>query len=185
MDIFAIVGIPFAVFLVVFALVGNAIGGSAAAPDDAAAPAAPASGRVRARRCVLLLAAAAVAACGAAAAATGAAFSRLTEASYAIEPAALLFTLEAAVAVGLAGVAALSGWSARRAWVLRTVGVYWLGVAGPALILADSGSGWISLTASGTAALPLGLSPFPVEVVAAVVPAILFWVASFGSSGTS
>jgi hypothetical protein len=164
-DVFAFVGIPFVVLLAAFTLVGNAIGDNAAGPDPVPSvpPARGLSGG------------------GAAAAAAGGAFSHLTDESYAIEPAALLFALEAGVGLALAVVVALPNWSARRAWVLRAIGLYWLCVAGPALILADYGNGWISLTDQGSASLPLGLAPFPLEIIAAIVPAVLIWIASLDS----
>jgi hypothetical protein len=182
-EVLALVGIPFAVVLVAFVLVGNAIGGSAAGPD--AQPWAPVARGTRVRRIVLVVAAAGLAALGAGAAAAGGAFSQLMDQGYAIEPSALVFALEAGAGLALTGVVALGGWSPRRAWILRAIGLYWLCVAGPALILADTGAGWISLVDRGRGSLPLGLAPFPFEVVAALMPAVLIWIASLGSRETS
>jgi hypothetical protein len=178
-DVFAFVGIPFVVLLAAFTLVGNAIGDNAAGPDPV--PSVPPARGARVRRAALVVVAAGLSGGGAAAAAAGGAFSHLTDESYAIEPAALLFALEAGVGLALAVVVALPNWSARRAWVLRAIGLYWLCVAGPALILADYGNGWISLTDQGSASLPLGLAPFPLEIIAAIVPAVLIWIASLDS----
>jgi hypothetical protein len=81
--------------------------------------------------------------------------------------------------VDLALVAAviLPGWSARRAWTLRTIGVYWLCLAGPALLLADAGSGWLSFD-SANGMTQLGIPDFILEGAAAIVPAMLLWTAS-------
>jgi hypothetical protein len=114
---------------------------------------------------------------GAAAAATAGAFAHLTDVAFAIEPAALLFVLEAAVDLALAILVILPGWSARRAWILRTTGVYWLCVALPALILADAGPGWLS-TDPATAMMLLGLPAFAWEGIAVLLPAMSIWRAS-------
>lgn len=175
MDVFLLVGIPFGIFLIAFVSAGNAIGGTAANPN----PALPLRSTMRLRvvPTALVLVAANLVAFGAAAAATAGAFARLTDAGYAIEPAALLFVLEAAVDLGLVVLVILPGWSARRAWVLRAVGVYWLCAALPILILADGGPGWLSMNPSN-GMLMLGLPVFSWETVAALMPALLIWRAS-------
>jgi hypothetical protein len=171
------------VLLAAFTLVGNAVGGSAAGRDPV--PSVPPTRGARVRRATLVVAAAGLSAGGAAAAAAGGAFSHLTDEGYAIEPTALLFALEAGVGLALAAVVALPGWSSRRAWILRAIGLYWLCVAGPSLILADYGTGWISLTDQASRSLPLGLAPFPLEIMASVVPAVLIWIASVDGRETS
>ena len=181
MDVFALIGVPFGVFLVAFVGAGYSIGGSAAGSDPGLAE--RPGVHVRVRRTALVLVATALALFGAAAAATAGAFSRLTDQGYAVEPAALVFALEAIVDLALATVVALPGWSARRGWVLRTVGVYWLCLAGPTLIVADAGPGWLSAT-PGDGTLLLGLAPFYPEAAAVLVPALLIWLASRASAWT-
>ena len=175
MDIFLLVGFPFAVFLIAFAWAGYAIGERAAGPD----PEVPARGtlRHRLRPMSLVLIATVLAAAGACAAAVGGAFARTTDVAYPIEPAALLFVLEALVDLALAVLVAIPGWSARRAWVMRAVGVYWLCAAVPIMILADPGSGWLS-TNPATGMLFLGLPSFSWEVIAVSIPALLIMRAS-------
>jgi hypothetical protein len=176
-EVFAFVGIPFLVLLLAFALVGNAIGGNAAGPGTDQEPSAPVTAGMRLRPAAVILAASGLAAAGAWAAAAGGAFASLTDQGYAIEPAALVFAIEAIAGIALAGLVALAGLSARRAWILRTVGLCWLCAAAPVLILSDTGAGWVSLV-DQRGLLPLGLSPFPIELVAAVAPAVLVWIAS-------
>ena len=176
MDIF-LLAIPFAVLLVPFVWAGYGIGGHAADANEAPAPAP--SRRRRLARSVLVVAAAKVAALGAAAAASAGAFARTTDAGYNIEPTALIFTLEAVVTVALVAIVALPGWSGRRAWVLRTVGVYWLCLALPAMILADAGADWLSID-PGRGISFLAVPAFVWEAAAAAAPALLLWFA--GSS---
>jgi hypothetical protein len=133
--------------------------------------------RLRVVPAALVLVAANLAAFGAATAATAGAFARLTDAGFPVEPAALLFTLEAAIDLGLVILVILPGWSTRRAWILRTVGAYWLCAALPTMILADGGSGWLSMNPSN-GMLMLGLPVFTWETVAALLPALLIWRAS-------
>jgi hypothetical protein len=174
-DVFLLIGIPFGVFLIAFAWAGYAIGGTAPSPD----PALPVRATLRSRigPTGLTLLAGALTAFGAAAAATAGAFARLTDVGYAVEPAALLFVFEAAVDLTLAILVILPGWSARRAWVLRTVGIYWLWLAGPTMIVADGGPGWLSANPANGMAL-LGLPAFGWEAVAVLIPALLIWLAS-------
>jgi hypothetical protein len=174
-DVFLLIGIPFGIFLTAFVWAGYAIGGTAAGPD----PALPLRSTMRLRvvPAALVLVAANLAAFGAAAAATAGAFARLTDAGFPVEPAALLFTLEAAIDLGLVILVILPGWSTRRAWILRTVGAYWLCAALPTMILADGGSGWLSMNPSN-GMLMLGLPVFTWETVAALLPALLIWRAS-------
>ena len=182
MDVFALVGVPFAVFLAAFTFAGYSIGGSAAGPErDRPSRSTP---QARIRRAALLVIAAALAVLGSAAAAAAGAFARLTDQGYPIEPAALLFALEAAVDLALLLVVALPSWSARRAWAIRAIGLYWLCAAAPILILADAGSG--SPPPAGTAndALLLGMAPILWEVAAVLAPAVLLWVASIGTAET-
>lgn len=181
MDVFALIGIPFGVFLIAFVCAGYAIGGSAASPD--AEQAVPSTPRSRIRRTALLLVATVLAVFGAIAAADVGAFSRLTDAGYAVEPAALLFGLEAIVDLALVIVVALPGWSARRTWILRTVGLYWLCVACPILIVSDAGTGWLSVEpANGF--FVLGLPAFAWEAVACFAPVALLWFASRANAET-
>lgn len=173
MNVFLMVGLPFAIFLIPAAWAAYGIGGSAA--DRLLKPAAP-TGRVRIRRVVLVLAAALIAALGAAAAASADAFGRTTDAGYAIDPVALLFALEAVVDIALIAAVILPGWSNRRAWTLRMVGIYWLCLAAPTWILADAGPGWLSTGPDGI--FFLGLPAFIWETVAALAPLALLWLAA-------
>jgi hypothetical protein len=175
MDVFLFVGLPIGVFLVAFVWAGYAIGANAA--SQFAEPPAPPTPRQRTRRTVTTLIAAAIAALGAMAAASAGAFSRVTDEAYVIEPAALILIIEATVDLALAAVVALPGWSPGRAWVLRTVGLYWLCLAGPVLILSDAGPGWMSADPAAGLFF-LGLPAFCWEIVAVVVPALLIWLAS-------
>ncbi len=175
MDVFLFVGVPFGILLVPFVWAGYAIGGTAGGPDPAQS--ARATLRLRIGPAALVLLAGALSMLGAAAAATAGAFAHLTDVAFAIEPAALLFVLEAAVDLALAILVILPGWSARRAWILRTTGVYWLCVALPALILADAGPGWLS-TDPATAMMLLGLPAFAWEGIAVLLPAMSIWRAS-------
>ncbi|HEX7491921.1 MAG TPA: hypothetical protein VF337_09500 [Candidatus Limnocylindrales bacterium] len=175
MDVFLMVGLPFLAFLIPVAWAAYGIGGSGS--DPLAMQAEP-TGRVRIRRAALVLVAGLVTGLGAASAASAHAFGRTTDAGLAVEPAALLFTLEAVVDLVLIAVVALPGWSNRRAWALRMAGVYWLCLAAPAWILADAGPGWISTGSDGIYAL--GLPAFIWETVAALVPPLLLWLAARG-----
>jgi hypothetical protein len=180
MDEFAIIGLPFAVFLVAAVLTGRSIGRAAGLGEAAGTP--RATMRRRLAAAALVAVAAGLTALGAAAATAAGAFARLTDAGYAIEPAALLLVLEAAIDLVLAAVVAVPGWTPRRAWVMRTIGVYWLCLAIPTLVLADGGSGWISLN-PGDGMTLLGVPSFGWEAVAVVVPALLLWRASLARVG--
>jgi hypothetical protein len=182
MDVFPLIGVPFGVFLIAFLWAGYAIGDRATGaaqgiPERSAL-------RQRIRPTVLVLIAAILALLGAVAATVAGAFARLTDAGLAIEPAALLLILEALVDLALATAVALPGWSARRAWVMRTVGVYWLCAAGPTMILADAGSGWLS-TNPANGMLLLGLPAFSWEAIAVLMPALLIWRASQATTGST
>jgi hypothetical protein len=169
-DVFAIVGLPFVVLLAAFAFAGYSVGGVVVAPDEA--PAIPTRRRLLVRTALLLLAAVA-AAVGAVVVASNSPFANLTAVSYAIEPAALIFAMQAAVDVVLIALVVLPGWSMRRAWIMRTIGVYWLCSALPALILADPGS------SGGSMAVPALI----VEIAAFVAGAILLWLATLSPTG--
>ena len=175
MDVFPLIGIPFGVFLVAAVYAGYAIGGHATSPD-AALPA-QATLRRRAIPTAMVLVAALLALLGAAAATTAGAFARLTNAGYAIEPAALLFMLEAAVDLAFVALVLLPGWSTRRAWILRTVSVYWLCAAAPTMILADGGAGWLSTNPAYGMTL-LAVPSFTWEAIGVLMPALLIWRAS-------
>jgi hypothetical protein len=175
MDVFLLIGIPFAVFLVAAVWIGYAIGGHAASTDVAPLP--RTTLRTRATPTAMVLVAALMAVMGAAAAATAGAFARLTNAGYAIEPAALLFLLEATVDLALAALVLLPGWSIRRAWILRAVSAYWLCAAAPTLILADGGAGWLSTNPAYGMTL-LAVPSFSWEAIAVLMPALLIWRAS-------
>jgi len=125
----------------------------------------------------LLLFAAALTVLGAAAATAAGAFARLTDAGFAVEPAALMFMLETFVDLVLAAIVILPGWSAGRGWVMRAIGAYWLCLAVPIMILADGGPGWISAS-PGFGMTLLGLPSFGWESVAVVLPTLLIWRAS-------
>ena len=181
MDVFLLIGLPFAVFLAAAVSAGYAMGGHAAGPD--AAPPARATLRLRIVPTVLVLAAAGLTVLGAAAAASAGAFERLTNAGYAIEPAALLLALETAIDLALAAVVVRPPWSIRRAWVLRTVAVYWLCAAAPTMILADGGPGWLS-TNPGYGMTMLGVPSFSWEAIAVLIPALLILRASRGGAPT-
>ena len=182
MDVFLFIGIPFAIFLIAAVYVGYAAGGHVVSPD--AAPPAKATLRVRAFPTVLVLVATLLAVIGAAAAAAAGAFARLTDAAYAVEPAALLFLLEAAVDLALAVLVGFPGWSARRTWILRAVSVYWLCAAGPTMILADGGTGWLS-TNPAYGMTFLAVPSFSWEAIAVLMPALLIWRASQVRSRTA
>jgi hypothetical protein len=156
------------------------IGGIGGIGDPLQSEAGP-SGRSRLKRAALVLAAALLAALGAAAAASADAFGRTTNAGYAIEPAALLFALEAVVDIVLVAVVVLPGWSSRRAWAVRMAGVYWLCLAAPTWILVDAGPGWLSTGADGI--YFLGLPAFIWEAAAALLPLILLWTAAGRGQG--
>jgi hypothetical protein len=175
MDVFLLIGIPFAVFLVADVWIGYAIGGHAAGPDTAPLP--RTTPKTRATPAAMVLTGAVLTLFGAAAAATAGAFARLTNAGYAIEPAALLFLLEAAVDLALAALVLLPGWSIRRAWILRAMSVYWLCAAAPTMILADGGAGWLS-TNPGYGMTLLAVPSFSWEAIAVLMPALLIWRAS-------
>jgi hypothetical protein len=182
MDVFLLIGIPFGVFLVAAVWIGYSIGGHAASPD--AAPPARATLRLRIFPAALVLAAAGLTVLGAAASASAGAFERLTNAGYAIEPATLALTLETIVDFALAAVVVLPAWSIRRAWVLRTVAVYWLCAAAPTMILADGGAGWLSTNPSYGMTM-LGVPSFSWEAVAVLMPALLILRASRGGAPTA
>jgi hypothetical protein len=174
-DEFILIGAPFAVFLIAAVWAGHSIGRAQAGFQAAADSRAALRGRVVPATLTLL--AAALAVVGAAAAAAAGAFARLTDAGFAIEPTALILILEAGVDLALAAVAVAPGWSPGRAWTMRTIGVYWLCLAIPTMILADGGAGWISTTPDPGMTL-LGLPSFGWEAVAVVLPALLLWRAS-------
>ena len=175
MDVFLFVGIPFVIFLAAALWIGHAVGEHSVSPD------APASTvvtlRVRAVPTILVLVAALLAFMGAAAAATAGAFARMTDAAYVIEPAALLFLLEAVADLALAALVGLPGWSMRRAWLLRAVSVYWLCAAAPTMILADGVSGWLSTNPSYGMTF-LAVPSFSWEAIAVLMPALLILRAS-------
>jgi hypothetical protein len=170
MEVFLIVGIPFAVFLIGFTWAGYGIGGTTPKPDPASSVRATLRSRVGPAAIVVL--AAALAALGAAAAATAGAFARLTDVGYPIEPAALLFLLEAVADLALAVVVILPGWSPRRVWILRTLAIYWLCAAFPIVILADAGPDWLSTNPAYGMTL-LAVPAFIWEAIAIVIPALL------------
>jgi hypothetical protein len=190
MNEFLLIGAPFALFLVASAWVGYSIGKTAAGPgtspadtgtspgDGAEASSGARAGlRKRLWPAVLILLAAALTALGAAAATAAGAFARLTDAGFAVEPAALLFLMETLVELALAIVIVLPTWSAGRSWILRSIGAYWLCLAIPTMILADGGTGWISAN-PGFGMTLLGLPSFGWEAAAVVLPALLLWRAS-------
>jgi hypothetical protein len=174
MDIFLYIGVPFGVLLIPFVWAAYGIGGSATGPTET--PIRP-TGRRRTIRSILVFTAALVTVSGALAAASAGALARTTDVDFAIEPTALFYVLEAAVDLALAAAVIFPGWSARRAWLLRTIGVYWLCLAGPALLLADAGPGWLTFD-SANGMTQLGIPDFIWEGAAAVVPALLLWTAS-------
>jgi hypothetical protein len=197
MDELILIGAPFVIFLIAAAWIGYSIArsGSAAERSPVIEPASggatdetPATGSERhlpgagssltprLRRAGLVLLAAALTALGAAAATAAGAFGRLTDAGFALEPAALVLGFEAAVDLVIALVC-LRGLSAAGAWVMRLIGGYWLCVAAPVMILADGGPGWISAS-PGFGMTLLGLPSFGWEAVAVVAPALLIWRAS-------
>jgi hypothetical protein len=178
MDVFLLVGLPFVTFLIPVAWAAYGIGGSGA--DPFRKPVRP-PGRVRVRRTLLLVAAASVTALGAAAAASADAFGRTTDAGFVIDPAALIFALEAVADLGLIAVVILPGWSNRRAWALRMMGIYWLCLAAPIWILADAGPGWLS-TDPASGIFFLGLPVAALEATAALLPMLLIWIAAMGGS---
>jgi hypothetical protein len=173
-DIF-LLAVPFAVFLIPFLWAAYGIGGSATDPNEAPPPAPGA--RRRLARSILVVSAAILAAIGAAAAASAGAFARTTNAGYYIEPTALFFALQAMVNLVLLAIVALPGWSTRRAWALRMIGVYWACLAIPAMILADAGPDWLS-TDPGHGVFFLAVPAFVWEAAAALAPALLLWIAS-------
>ena len=182
MDELLLIGAPFLIFLVAAVWAGYSIGKTAPgdAPSLGDAPDSPsgrATFRMRLGPTGLVLLAAALTVLAAAAANAAGAFARLTDAGFPAEPAALLFGLEAVVDVALAAAVVLPSWSARRGWVVRTIGVYWLCLALPIMILADGGTGWISAN-PGFGMTLLGLPSFGWEAVAVVLPTLLLWRAS-------
>lgn len=170
MEVFLVIGIPFVVFLVAFVWAGYGIGGTVPKPD----PASPVRATLRSRvgPAALVLLAAVFAGFGAAAAATAGAFARTTDVGYPIEPAALLFLLEAVVDLVLVAVVILPGWSPRRAWILRTIGIYWLCASFPSVILADAGSNWLSTNPAYGMTL-LAVPAFSWEAIGILMPALL------------
>jgi hypothetical protein len=174
MEIFLYIGVPFGVLLIPFVWAAYGIGGSATDPTET--PIRP-TDRRRTFRSILVLAAVSITVSGALAAASAGAFARITDVGFAVEPTALFFILETAVDLVLVTAVIFPGWSARRAWLLRTIGVYWLCLAGPALLLADAGSGWLSFD-SANGMTQLGIPDFIWEGAAAIVPALLLWTAS-------
>jgi len=180
MDELLLIGTPFAVFLAASVWAGYAIGGSAADPSRLALEPGGLPGRLR--RGGLVLAAAALSAGGAAAAAAAGAFARLTDAGFAVEPAAMIFLLEALVDLALAAFIVARSPSPRQAWVARAIALYWLCLAAPTMILADGGTGWISIS-PGDGMTLLGLPSFGWEAVAVVAPALLIWQASRSRAG--
>ena len=175
MEVFLVVGIPFGIFLAAFAWAGYSIGRTVPEPD----PASPirADLRTRLAPAALVLLAAVLAGFGAAAAAIAGAFARTTNASYPIEPAALLFALEAGFDLVLAVAVLTPGWSPVRAWIMRTIGVYWLCVAIPIVILADAGPNWLSANPAYGMTM-LAVPEFSWEAVAVLMPALLILRAS-------
>jgi hypothetical protein len=175
MDVFLYIGVPFGILLVPFVWAAMGIGGSASDPNQT--PPSPPTIRLRLRRTTIILGAALITGLGAAAAASAGAFARTTDVGYPIEPTALLFALEALVDIALIAVVALPGWSGRRAWLLRMLGIYWLCAAAPILILADAGPGWLS-TDPATGLMMAGIPAFSWELLAAFAPAVLLLIAS-------
>lgn len=170
MEVFVFVGIPFGVFLAAFAWAGYAIGRAVPEPD-------PESRlrpdlRTRLGPGVVVLVAAILTALGCTAAAIAGAFARTTDVSYPIEPSALLLALETCVDIALAIAVIAPGWSPKRAWIMRTIGVYWLCVAIPTVILADAGPNWLSANPAYGMTM-LAVPAFSWEAVAVLMPALL------------
>jgi hypothetical protein len=173
MDELILIGAPFSIFLAASAWIGYSIARSGTAER---APVAGAGLTPGLRRAGLVMLATALTAFGAAAAVAAGAFARLTDAGFAVEPAALILAFEAAVDLAIA-LACVRGWSAGKAWVMRVIGGYWLCLAAPVMILADGGQGWISAS-PGNGMTLLGLPSFGWEAVSVVVPAVFIWRAS-------